>query len=552
MKIVGLWSGHDTSFCVLENGVPVIHAELERYNREKSPAGNAIDFAISRAREHVETATHFTSVYPKIKVTQYAESFELAKNLAQKNGGDFHFMSHHKAHAAHSFFSSNIENAIIVTLDGGGVEDGNGQETAATVWLGDGIDLKHVKTFNPKEFNIGGVWTRVTRYVFKLQNGWPLGSQEGTVMAMAAMGDSTKYHDDFYLMLTRDLLQAGFKPHGQPKGAYVPGKDPTHPYLDKWAQIADASDQDKFDLAASFQSATERYIREFLGSVLDAFPTCRNLCLSGGVTLNSVCMGKIMKWFSGRIDEIYIPPVPYDGGLCLGSAQYHWHSVLRNPRIKWEDNFLAYLGEEWRKSDVDAVLSDLPIETSVKKTTDKDVVELLTQGKIISIFHGRSESGRRALGNRSIIADPRFNDMKDKVNLKVKHRQWFRPFAPSILVEDIGDWFVNPQSSPYMQFVLDFKDEAKDKVPAVVHFDGTARLQTVSKKDNPWYHKFITLFKKKTGIPIILNTSFNDREPICETPKHAIDCFMSTNIDYLYFPEYKIIISKKTKDDSQS
>lgn len=549
MKIVGLWSGHDTSFCVLNNGVPVIHAELERYNREKSPSGDAIDFALSRSRQNVEEAVHFTSVYPVIKTSQYESSFERAKSIAKNNGGDFHFISHHKSHAAHSFYSSNIKKALVVTLDGGGVEDGNGLETAATVWLGNDIDLKHVKTYNPREINIGGVWTRVTRYIFKLQNGWPLGSQEGTVMAMAALGDPEKYHNDFYIMLTRDILQSGFKPPGQPKGAYVPGKDPIHPYLDKWAKIADKSDQDKFDLAASFQSATERYVKEFLTSLLNEYTDYENLCLSGGVVLNSVCMGKIMKWFPNRINEIYIPPVPYDGGLCLGSAQYLWHAVLRNPRIDWKDNFIPYLGEVWSERDVDEAIKNKSKNLRTLSVNDEKIVDLLTQGKIISIFNGRSESGRRALGNRSIIADPRHHGMKDKVNLKVKHRQWFRPFAPSILVEDVADWFVNPIQSPYMQFVLDFKEEVKDKVPAVVHFDGTARLQTVSKNDNPWYHKFISIFKEKTGVPIILNTSFNDREPICETPKHAIECFSSTNIDYLYFPEYKIMIEKITNGE---
>jgi carbamoyltransferase len=551
MKIVGIWAGHDTSFCVLDDGIPIIHAELERYNREKSPAGDAIKFALDRSEPHVSDATHFTSVYPKAKVTQYDETFNKAKAISQKNGGDFHFISHHKAHAAHAFYSSNIDHAILITMDGGGVEDGNGVETAATVWLGDDVDLKHVKTYDPKQVNIGGVWTRITRYVFKLQNGWPLGSQEGTVMAMAALGDPTKYHDDFYNMLTRDLLIAGFKPFGQPKGAYVPGKDPTHPYLDKWAKIADSSEQEKFDLAASLQSATERYIREFIGSVLDAFPQYRNICLAGGVTLNSVCMGKIKKWFPDRIDQIYIPPVPYDGGLCLGSAQYHWHAVLRNPRIKWTDNFKPYLGEAWSKDDVENALKALPNNFEITKTSDKKVVDLLIAGKIIAIFNSRSESGRRALGNRSIIADPRSPDMKDKVNLKVKHRQWFRPFAPSILSDCIDDWFKNPCPSPYMQFVLDFKDEVKDKVPAVVHFDGTARLQTVSKNDNLWYYNFISMFKKKSGVPIILNTSFNDREPICETPKHAIDCFSSTNIDYLYFPEHSLLVKKNSGDEEK-
>ena len=164
---------------------------------------------------------------------------------------------------------------------------------------------------------------------------------------------------------------------------------------------------------------------------------------------------------------------------------------------------------------------------------------------VISVYGGGSESGRRALGNRSILADPRSENMKDIINDKVKHRQWFRPFAPSILREDVSDWFQKDVDSPYMTTVIKFKEEVRDKVPAVVHTDGSARLQTVTENDNKWYYNFIKKFKEKTGIPIVLNTSFNDREPIVETPEHAINCFLRTDIDYLYFNEPKILLKKK-------
>jgi len=175
---------------------------------------------------------------------------------------------------------------------------------------------------------------------------------------------------------------------------------------------------------------------------------------------------------------------------------------------------------------------------------DKEIIELLCNQNIICVFGGSSESGRRALGNRSILADPRNNNMKDIINEKVKHRQWFRPFAPSILREEVKNWFEKDIDSPYMSFVLKFKEEVRDKVPAVVHFDGSGRLQTVTKNDNKWYYNFISKFKDKTGVPILLNTSFNDREPIVETPEDAIKCFKGTDIDYLYFYDYNILVSK--------
>ena len=187
------------------------------------------------------------------------------------------------------------------------------------------------------------------------------------------------------------------------------------------------------------------------------------------------------------------------------------------------------------------VISD-KVESKIVK--EDEVIDLLDKENIVAVFGGGSESGRRALGNRSILADPRSPKMKDKINEKVKHRQWFRPFAPSILRDDVSDWFELDVDSPYMTTVIKFKEEVRDKVPAVVHFDGSASLQTVTENDNKWYYNFIKKFKEKTSVPIVLNTSFNDREPIVETPEHAINCFLRTNIDYLYFREYGILVSK--------
>ncbi|MAE82871.1 MAG: hypothetical protein CMB80_09065 [Flammeovirgaceae bacterium] len=548
MKIIGAWSGHDCSFCVLKNGIPVVHAEYERYySREKSPQGDSLGFLFDRDSKSANEAIHYASVYPKKKIKQHEESFKKAQEIIEKNKGKFHFVSHHKAHAANAFYSSNFKKSIIVTIDGGGVEDDRGGESACTIWYGDDVKLNHLQTFSPQEINIGGVWTRVTRYIFKLQNGWPLGGQEGSIMAMAALGDRAKYVDDFWKMLTVDKMMAGFKPPNQPIGAYVKGKDPIHPYLDPWAKIAEKSEQDKFDLAAGLQAATEELIRQLLEKVLTAIPDIRHMCLSGGVVLNSLAMGKIKKWFPDRLDDIYIPPIPYDGGLSIGAAQIVWHEILGHPRVEWKDNASPYLGEKWDKNHVNEVLQGCSEKIKVENCDLDDVINLLEEQKIISIFNQGSESGRRALGNRSILADPRNPDMKRIINEKVKHRQWYRPFAPSILEECVNDWFDEYQESPYMQFVLNFKKEKKNLVPAVIHVDGTARLQTVKECDNSWYYTFLKAWNEKTGVPIILNTSFNDREPICENANHALNCFLKTDIDYLYFPEHKILVSKIEK-----
>ncbi|NBP00903.1 MAG: hypothetical protein EBU90_12360 [Proteobacteria bacterium] len=542
IKVAGVWSGHDCSFCILENGQPTIHAEYERYNREKSPPGDSVKFMFDTV-ENVDDISHIATTYPTKKLKQYEDSYEKIKGIVEKNGGGIHFFSHHRSHAANAFYSSNFDDAIVLTIDGGGSEDEHGAETACTIWYAKDCTMKNLKTFKPYEINIGGVWTRITRYVFKLQNGWPLGGEEGTVMAMAAFGDAKKYHQDFLKMLTTDIMPSSMKPHNQPPGA-TSDADPSHPYLEPWAAIARKSEQDKFDLAAGLQSSTEELLKQIIKFAIDVSPIkSKNLCISGGVALNSVAMGKIKSWFPDNIENVYIPPVPYDGGLPIGAAQILWHEILGNPRIQWKHNFTPYLGELWGEEHFNNVVKNFPVDVS--GCTLDQMTDLLAAGNIVAVFNEKSESGRRALGNRSILADPRRGDMKDIINEKVKHRKWFRPFAPSILEEDAHEWFLNYQESPYMQFVLNFKEEKKSLVPAVVHQDGTARLQTVRKEDNQWYHNFLLKWKEKSGVPIILNTSFNDREPICEDVSHSIKCFLGTRIDYLYFPEYSKILKRK-------
>tara|TARA_R110000824_G_scaffold14726_9_gene62493 strand:+ start:6337 stop:7956 length:1620 start_codon:yes stop_codon:yes gene_type:complete len=539
MKIAGIWSGHDCSFCVLEDGKPLVHAEYERYIREKEPAGDSAQFLLDEYQDYNDIK-HFATCHSVNKIKEHEESYQKIMEIAEKNKGELHVFGHHQCHAANAFFSSNLDNALILTIDGGGFETEDKLATAFTVWKGKGNKIEHLHTFPINEVNIGGVWTRCTRYVFNLQSGWPRGHQAGTVMAMAAIGNPSKYKNNFFNMFTLDLVKAAHKPANQPRGPNT-GDDPKHPYLNKLAEIAQESDQAKYDLAAGLQKATEDYIQLMLENILGQVEDIENLCLSGGVSLNSVAVGKIFDWFP-QIKNIYVTPTPHDGGLTVGAAQYLWHQVLDNPRIEWKDNFTPYLGFEY--DDVEAALKKYD-NILYENCNDDKVVDLLNEQNIIAVFGGGSESGRRALGNRSILADPRSPDMKDLINEKVKHRQWFRPFAPSILREEVKNWFTKDKNSPYMSFVLDFKEEAKDKVPAVVHLNGTARLQTVSENDNKWYYNFIKKWYNKSGVPIVLNTSFNDREPICETAEHALDCFLRTNIDYLYFYDINLLVRKK-------
>jgi carbamoyltransferase len=365
-------------------------------------------------------------------------------------------------------------------------------------------------------------------------------------MALAALGKSTRYLDDFRRFLREDLEKACSRAPGHVKHTSV--RDPSfprHPFLGRWRDEARADPQAKYDMALALQLATEEQIRDIIVEGLRLNPS-KNLCIAGGVALNSVAMGKIRDWFPDL--NVFIPPVPYDGGLTIGAAQYVWHHVLDNPRVDWKDNPSPYLGKRYTREEVLTAISEHPEQEKLffEPVDDDDVLSLLESGQIVSVFNGSAESGRRALGNRSILADPRHPDMKDKINEKVKHRQWFRPFAPSLAIEGMADLFENPQESPYMGFVCRFKPEVRDKLPAVVHFDGTARLQTVTASDNPWYHSFLSRWGERSGYPILLNTSFNDREPICETPHHAVRCFVETDIDAMYFPEHGMLVRKRS------
>jgi carbamoyltransferase len=542
-KILGLWSGHDASFCTLNNGIVQMHTEAERHLRVKEPAYDAIKLFYEHDGDE-EGIIGLATCHMDSGIKEHADSWKMISRENSNEPLPLYVCGHHAAHAANAFYSSNLQEAVIVTVDGGGIEDLTGFTVSATIWKGSLNKLEQLHAFPIQELNIGGVWSRCTRYIFRYESGWPQGHQAGTVMALAALGKSDKYLDDFRNFMRRDLSQVDARPPGHVKGMSAKDpRSPQHPFLKKWEDIAKSSDQDCWDMALALQKATEEMLKQIIEKAINLSGS-KNICMTGGVALNSVAMGKIKEWFP-EIENIFIPPVPYDGGLTIGAAQYAWHNILDNPRVEWHDNATPYLGTVYSHYDVMSAIEKYSDVVTCKSVTDDDVLKMLSEQMIVSVFNGRAESGRRALGNRSILADPRNPNMKDTVNHKVKHRQWFRPFAPSVIREAVKDIFTSDQDSPYMSFVLKFKDDVADKLPAIVHFDGTARLQTITKDDNPWYYNFIKKWGTVSGYPIILNTSFNDREPICETPEHAIKCFLGTEIDRLYFPEFNIVVQKK-------
>ena len=540
MKIVGFHSGHDSAYSILEDGIPIVHNESERFNRRKNSVDNSMQFFLDNEKDFSDVkyiTTHRTGGMNK---NNFMDSLNECENIAKENGGGLYIIGHHQSHAANAFFTSDFEEALIFTVDGGGIDNLDGSThkknqidqakdgfiTCTTFWSGKDNKIEPLEMISRGEINIGYYWAICTARIFGLGT-WrdPRGDQAGTVMGMAALG-KPKYMEYFSNLSN---LKSG------------KGWGPTD--MDYLVSEAKKSEQNKFDIAASLQLATENLIKDLLTPYIEKYKP-NNLCLSGGVALNCVSVGKMLDWFPNI--NIYVDPIPYDAGLSLGSSRYLYHQILGNPRIyNSQQNKTPYLGYTYSLSDVEEALDERKDEIETIGADDDYVVHNLMRKQIISVFGGGSESGRRALGNRSILADPRHADVKDIVNEKVKHRQWFRPFAPSVLRDYVKDWFVHDVESPYMNLAMNFLDGKSDEVPAVVHFDDTARLQTVTREENQWYYDFIDKFRQKTGVPIVLNTSFNDREPIVETPQHALDCFLRTNIDCLYFRDYGILVSKK-------
>ena len=545
-KIVGFQCGHDVSYCILENGVPVINEELERFTREKEPLGDGLEFFFSRANEKdfdFSDIQHFSSGNYRSKkwikegllhpADQWGEKWDTQMNeILQNSKGEFYEIGHHLSHAANAFFTSDFDEALIITIDGGGVEPPD-TLTGLTFSLGKDNKIEQLHVFPQKEVNLGGLWDEITEKVFNLSTGHPKGNQCGTVMAMSTLGDAKHV----------DLIEFQLKGERVEKGGTI-----TNNSINELKRVSEVSEQSSFDVAASLQLYTENTLKSFMTPFMKEHKP-KNICLSGGTSLNCVMMGKLKQWFP-ELEGVFCDPVPYDAGLCIGSARYAWHHILDNPRIHNAKNKSPYLGVTYSLDEVKMSILNSSTEVSTQEADDQAVIDLLDKQKIISVFGGGAESGRRALGNRSILADPRSPKMKDIINEKVKHRQWFRPFAPSILKEYVSEWFEEVFDSPYMSFAVKFKEEKRGVVPAVVHSDGTGRLQTVDKEINPWYHGFIDMWRQHTGVPILLNTSFNDREPIVETPDHAIRCFLNTDIDYLYFFDYGILLSKKNEAEN--
>jgi len=588
---------HDSAACILVNGKIVAAAQEERFTRKKHDPNyphNAIDFVLKYANiklSEVDQIVFFEKPFLKFErlletyvgfapkgFVSFAKAMPLwiKEKLFQKNllfnklkehdqnyksDKNIFFSDHHLSHAASAFFPSPFEEAIVLTADG------VGEWATTTVAVGKNNNLEIKKEIHFPH-SLGLLYSAFTYYT-----GFKVNSGEYKLMGLAPYGNPKYIEKVKQLVDVKDdgTFRLNQKYFNYATGLTMTnknfhnlfGQNPRDPKSDKLTQF-------HMDIAASIQKVTEEIMINLAKSIRKDYDI-KNLCLAGGVALNCVANGKILR--EKIFDNIWIQPAAGDAGGSLGAALALWHIDQGNKRsANPEDNMKgSYLGTEFNQDEIEKELKTVGANFEIlkyEKLIDK-TAELLSNEKAIGWFQGRMEFGPRALGGRSILGDPRSEKMQKNLNLKVKYRESFRPFAPSVLREYLSEWFEMNVDSPYMLLVADINSDKKiemtdeqkklfgieklnikrSEIPAVTHVDYSARVQTVTKNTNYRYYDLISKFKEKTGCPVIVNTSFNVRgEPIVNTPSDAFNCFMGTELDYLVIGD---CILDKRKQDSK-
>jgi carbamoyltransferase len=579
MNILGINAYHgNASAAIVCDGQLIAAVEEERFNRVKYAAGfpvQAIRFCLKEAGLTLADIDHvgiprnpyarlFTKLIYSLRMPSFAR--QRAKVLAtftgipealaaafdadpQKIKAKFHRIEHHQAHLASSFFVSPFESAALLSADGLG-------DFASTMWgVGQG---NHMNIHGSVAFphSLGLFYSAVTQYLGFLKFG-----DEYKVMGLGAYGQPE------HLEAFRDIVR--FDENSTANGFRLGLDYFTHhrtgPEM-SWAEADKTPTLGKLfspemsrhlgpvrgpdepleprhrNLAASLQARLEEVYLGMLRKLAKA-TGMKSVCLAGGVAFNCVANGKIFD--STGFEQIYVHPAAGDGGLSVGAAFYVWNQILGKPRSFVMNH--AYRGPGYSRDQVRSSIESSALSRngySVAQLPEPDLMrntaQIIADGKILGWFQDRAEWGPRALGNRSIVADPRRPEMKEILNRRIKHREIFRPFAPSILAESTGDYFEKSHPSPFMTLAYSVRPAKRDKIPAPTHVDGTGRLQTVTREANPRYWQLIKAFENLTGVPVVLNTSFNDNEPIVCRPEEAIDCFLRTQMDALVLGDFLI------------
>jgi len=574
---------HDSAAALIEDGRIIAAAQEERFTRKKHDAGfpaRAIEFCLDRAGvglDGIDCVAFYDKPFLKFErlletyvafaprgFTQFRMALPvwLREKLFQKSllrkefkafdsdydwNGKLLFGEHHQSHAASAFFPSPFREAVVLTMDG------VGEWATTSVALGRDNRLDVIKEIHFPH-SLGLLYSAFTYYT-----GFKVNSGEYKVMGLAPYGEPR--YAQVILDHLIDVKDDGSFRLDQSYFDYCTGLTMTNGRFDRLfggppRTSEEALEQRHMDLAASIQAVTEEIVLRLTRSIADE-TGMKNLCLAGGVALNCVANGKVLR--DGRFDNIWIQPAAGDAGGALGAALSAYHGHKNQPRHVSNNTDAmrgSYLGPSYQQPDIEQRLTGERARYTVldDDTLTDTTAQALADGKAVGWFQGSMEFGPRALGARSILGDARSPSMQKMLNLKVKYRESFRPFAPSTLREDVADWFEIDTDSPYMLMVADVVKEHRREmsdtekelfgieklnvprsgIPAVTHVDYSARIQTVHKETNPRYHALISRFKALTGCPVIVNTSFNVRgEPIVCSPEDAFRCFMGTDIEFL-------------------
>ena len=562
MLILGIFAyQHDASACLVENGKLISFIEEERLNRERHSAAfpelsikfllkhhnktlDDINYVTICWKPGLEIISNFVNIiknFPKslnlIKagaaqneislVSRLKKQFNL-KDQFKKSGFKLNKktkiieIEHHIGHAASAFLVSEFEESAIITWDG------RGENTSVLLSKGSGNQIIKLKEIKIPE-SLGIFYSAITAYVgFKLFD-------EGKTMGLSAFG-TDKYLKDFDDIIYKheDSFKINqnyfsYMTHGRNK--YL-----SELFLNKFGpprKFDQKITQHYMDIAYAAQKKLEEIGLHLVKNLKKICPS-ENLCITGGVALNCIMNQKIYE--TGLFKNIFIQPIASDAGTSIGGAYYLYNSILNYKRNYEFKNI--YLGPSYSETEIKEYLTNRKLKYSKSENLFLETAKILSEGKIIGWFQDKMEGGPRALGNRSILADPRNESIKEKLNIIVKKRESYRPFAPAVLCEDKNEYFKMNYDSDYMILTADVIEDKKKLIPAVTHIDGTARVQTVKKDINFKFWSLINEFKNLTGTPILLNTSFNENEPIVCHPNEAIECFLRTDLDFLILQNF--------------
>ncbi|MGI9044002.1 MAG: carbamoyltransferase family protein [Gemmatimonadaceae bacterium] len=533
------WAGFPTESIarVLEIG-GITGADIDHVGISRDPKANLLKKAAFAVSNRMKISNIVNRTKNLRKVHDISEPLAAALGVNEEKLPRLHFVEHHPAHLASAFFVSPFDDAAICAIDG----FGDYVSTSTAVGRGNKIELLSKVSY---PHSLGVFYTAVTQYL-----GFPNYGDEFKVMGLAPYG-YPEYTTELRNLVTPtkggafELTRTFFRHWDEGVEMEWEGGVPSMgrlftPELEKLLGPARAIGEPLLphheNIARSLQAVYEECAFHVLNGLWDTAKNPR-LCLAGGCAMNSVANGKVRD--ETPFTDVYIQPAAGDNGTALGAAFQVWNQILEKPRGFVMEH--GYWGTAYPEADVTAIVAarkddEWSYEWTCLESEEavcRETASLIAEGNVIGWYQGRMEWGARALGNRSILADARRGDMRDLINAKIKFREKFRPFAPSILEESMGEYFVGAAADPFMQQVYPVREEKREILPAITHADGSGRLQTVSQRTNPRYYRLIKEFQTLTGVPVLLNTSFNENEPIVDTPEQALDCFLRTRMDVI-------------------